>query len=98
MTSVAELRQSCTILQQALLQQQQQQQCPQQTCFSSFSTSTKPASKPASKLPTKHERRVANLKFCQERSVWRAQLKQLRKHWMLEHQQKVAAHRCGLHV
>jgi len=92
MASADQLRQ-VHVLQQPLLQQQQQQQQQQgglqQACHASFCSSTAPAPK----VPTKHERRVASLKFCQERSLWRAQLKQLRKHWMLEHQQKVAAHR-----
>lgn len=75
-------------------QQQQQQQWPwglppsscRHYCQASTSTQTSSSSSEEPvRYPTTHERRVANLKFCQERAAWRRQVKQLCVQWLQEY-------------
>jgi len=81
-------------------QQQQQQQWPwglppsscRHYCQASTSTQTSSSSSDEPvRYPTQHERRVANLKFCQERAAWRRQVKQLRMQWLQEYKAQRAA-------
>eukprot|EP00879_Flechtneria_rotunda_P005125 GHRR01005407.1.p2 GENE.GHRR01005407.1~~GHRR01005407.1.p2 ORF type:complete len:205 (+),score=54.82 GHRR01005407.1:234-848(+) len=50
------------------------------------------------KQMTLHERRVANLRYCQERAAWRRQLKELRKQWLQEHLDKVSARKAQMQL
>lgn len=57
----------------------------QQTC--SMATARK-----APKLPSKHERRVANYEFCKKRAAWRREVKALRMQWLQQYKDRLAAH------
>lgn len=60
---------------------------------SSNAAQATPSSKPAVKYPSKHEQRVAHLKFCQARAAWRREVKQLRMQWLADHKQQQAQQR-----
>lgn len=59
----------------------------QQTCSAATAKTRQP--------PTRHERNVANHRYCQRRAAWRRQLKELRKQWWQEHLERVAAHKAS---
>lgn len=71
----------------------------QQCCYASTSSSSHAAeaatssSEPAVHYPTRHEKNIANLKYCQERAAWKRQVKELRKQWLAEIQQQKQAER-----
>jgi hypothetical protein len=80
------------------LQQQHQQVFSSSNCEQLRSASTNAAkatssSKPAVKYPSKHEQRVAHLKFCQARAAWRREVKQLRMQWLADYKQQQAQQR-----
>jgi hypothetical protein len=72
----------------------QQQCCYASTSSSSFAAeAATSSSEPAVHYPTRHEKNIANLRYCQERAAWRRQVKELRKQWLAEIQQQKQAER-----
>eukprot|EP00878_Enallax_costatus_P006958 GHUV01007292.1.p1 GENE.GHUV01007292.1~~GHUV01007292.1.p1 ORF type:complete len:199 (+),score=47.27 GHUV01007292.1:286-882(+) len=56
----------------------------QQTCCMA-------TAKPAPKVPSLHERRVANYEYCKAREIWRRKVGKLRMQWLKEYKDRFAA-------